>query len=68
MSTVVIGLLAWLAIQPVALLLVFPLLRAASGRDPSSEALRRDPSTVVDLRRWASQHEHGGGTAIDRGG
>ena len=56
MNSIVIGVVAWLAVQPLAVLAIFPLLRAASGREPAPEALDAEPSAVVDLALWAATH------------
>jgi hypothetical protein len=68
MSAVWIGLVAWLGIQPLAVVLIFPLLRAASGVEPAPEppqpeglrvvdlAPQRESSRVVDLALWSAAH------------
>lgn len=57
MDSVEIGIGAWLAVQPVAVLVVLPLLRAASGPDPLASAIEEEPSPIVELARWSAAHE-----------
>lgn len=56
MHSVFIGVLAWLGVQPLAGLALYPLLRAASGRDPAREAPDEEPSPVIDLTMWSATH------------